>query len=112
MRGELVETVTIPCESGKLAEAGRILDGFESQRRSERTEFAATFAVQEARLLCAGSARRGPLCRRARSRIGMSSREPLLAEARETFELLEARPWLEPAGQLAPHGEPEAVAAQ
>jgi hypothetical protein len=38
--------------------------------------------------------------------------EPLLAEARETFELLEARPWLERAGQLAPHGEPEAVAAQ
>jgi tetratricopeptide (TPR) repeat protein len=38
--------------------------------------------------------------------------EPLLAEARETFELLEARPWLERAGELAPHGEPEAVAAQ
>jgi hypothetical protein len=38
--------------------------------------------------------------------------EPLLAEARETFERLEARPWLERAAQLAPHGEPETVAAQ
>jgi hypothetical protein len=36
----------------------------------------------------------------------------LLAEARETFERLEAKLWLERAGQLAPHGEPEAVAAQ
>jgi class 3 adenylate cyclase/tetratricopeptide (TPR) repeat protein len=38
--------------------------------------------------------------------------EPLLAEARETFERLEAKPWLERLGQQAPAGrEPETVTA-
>jgi tetratricopeptide (TPR) repeat protein len=38
--------------------------------------------------------------------------ETLLAEARETFERLEAKPWLKRAAQLVTHGEPEPVAAQ
>jgi hypothetical protein len=41
----------------------------------------------------------------------MEEAEPLLAEARETFEHLEAAPWIERAARAVPAGrEPEAVA--
>jgi class 3 adenylate cyclase/tetratricopeptide (TPR) repeat protein len=219
VRAELIEAVTIHCERDELAEAARVLEEFEFLRHGEQAEFAAMFAVQEARLLRAqarnedavAAAERAlahrdelsvtntrikgalvealeagfalddlekvaevlgdietllpgqltPLLRAQRSRFRaridarqgrydrvdenfrsaaalflefdctfylaatqlehaewlqaqgrLSEAEPLLAEARETFERLEARPWLERAAQLAPHGEPEPVAAQ
>jgi ATP/maltotriose-dependent transcriptional regulator MalT len=219
VRAELVETVTIRCERGELSEAGSVLDAFESHRNAEQAEFAAMFAVEEARFLraqgrndeAAAAAGRAlayrdelsvtntrikgalvealearferddldgvaellgeietlqpgqltPFLRaqRSRFRARLDARqgrtdvvdesfhraaallrefdcafflaatqlehaewlhaqgrpdeaEPLLAEARETFQRLEARPWLERAAQLAPHGEPETVAAQ
>jgi hypothetical protein len=37
--------------------------------------------------------------------------EPLLTEAREIFERLEAKPWLERLAHLSPGREPEAVTA-
>jgi len=40
-----------------------------------------------------------------------SQAEPLLAEATEIFERLEARPWLERTTRLASAGQPEAVIA-
>jgi len=40
-----------------------------------------------------------------------SQAEPLLAEATEIFERLEARPWLERTTRLASAGQPEAVTA-
>jgi class 3 adenylate cyclase/tetratricopeptide (TPR) repeat protein len=218
-RGELVGTVTIHCERGELSEAGRALEEFEVLRHAEQAEFAAMFAVEEARLLRAQSrneealaaAERAlahrdelsvtntrikgalvealesrfalddpkgveellgeievlqpgqltPFLRAQRSRFrarldagqGRNDRvdesfrsatalfrefdcvfflaatelehaewlhaqgrpdeaELLLTQARETFERLEAKPWLERAGQLATHGEPETVAVQ
>jgi hypothetical protein len=45
-----------------------------------------------------------------RTRSRSEEGEPLVAEARETFERLEAKPWLERATEASTERAPEAIA--